>query len=228
MTDGSHEPLQRGVSEEKRTAADRSQSESVPRVAPIPAPGGRADPPDSPWRTLAAREVYRNPWIAVTEYQVRRPDGSHGIYGVVDPGDNVSVVALDGDGTIALVGAFLYPLQRHEWAIPSGRVEPDEPPEQAARRELSEEAGIEAQRWQLLGTFALSPGISTQISYIYLARDLTHHPPHPEATEQFTIRRLPLSEAFAACLQGGCTNAVTALGILHAWHAVNDPTSDMP
>lgn len=184
-------------------------------------PSGHADPPESPWRTLGAAEVYRNPWIAVTEYAVRRPDGTPGIYGVVDPGDNASVVALDDDGCIYLVGAFLYPLQRYEWMIPSGKVEPDERPEQAARRELAEEAGIEAARWEMLGAYALSPGISTQISYIYLARDLTHVPPQPEATEQLDIRRQPLADAYDECLRGGCTNAVTSLGILRAWLALS-------
>lgn len=228
MTAGDRESLQRHSAGHNQPTPGPLDSQSTPHAPRVPAPGGHDDPPESPWRTLAAREVYRNPWIAVTEYQVRRPDGSHGIYGVVDPGDNVSVVALDADGYLALVGAFLYPLQRYEWAIPSGRVEPEEPPEQAARRELSEEAGVEAQRWELLGAFALSPGVSTQISYIYLARDLTFHPPHPEATEQFAIRRVSLAEAFTTCLQGGCTNAVTALGILHAWHALNGIPPNAP
>lgn len=229
MTHGDHESLQQDRAPEsgKHPALESADAGITPKGTSVPAPGGRADPPESPWRTLAAHEIYRNPWLAVTEYSVRRPDGSHGIYGVVDPGDNVSIVALDDNADIYLVGAFLYPVQRYEWAIPSGRVEPDEQPEQAARRELSEEAGIEAQRWELLGAFALSPGISTQVSYIYLARDLTFHPPHPEDTEHLAIRRLPLAESFATCLRGGCTNAVTALGILHAWHFLHGAPPDM-
>ena len=71
----------------------------------------RPDAPESPWRTLAAREVYRNPWISVTEYQVVRPDGAPGIYGVVDPHDNAAIVALDDEARVLLVGEFLYPLQ---------------------------------------------------------------------------------------------------------------------
>jgi 8-oxo-dGTP pyrophosphatase MutT (NUDIX family) len=185
------------------------------------APGGRTDPPDSPWQTLAAAEVYRNPWIAVTEYAVRRPDGTRGIYGVVNPGDNVSVVALDDDGYIYLVGAFLYPLQRYEWTIPSGKVEEGEQPEQAAQRELAEEAGVEADRWESLGAYALSPGVSTQISYLFLARDLTRVPPRPEATELLAIQRLPLPDAFASCLRGDLSSAVTALGILRTWLALH-------
>lgn len=222
MTNRDPNSLQRDPARDECLTENRAQLDFAHADPPVHAPGGRDDPPSSPWRTLAAREVYRNPWIAVTEYAVHRPDGTPGIYGVVDPGDNVSVVALDGDGHIYLVGAFLYPLQRYEWAIPSGKVEPDERPEEAARRELAEEAGVEAATWELLGAYALSPGISTQISYIYLARDVSHVPPRPEATEQLTLRRLPLREAYAACLRGEWTNAVTALGILCAWLTLHD------
>jgi 8-oxo-dGTP pyrophosphatase MutT (NUDIX family) len=175
------------------------------------------DTPESPWRTLGAREVYHNPWLEVVEYAVVRPDGEAGIYGVVNPGDNASVVALDGDGCVYLVGDFCYPLQRYHWSIPTGKVEAGEDPAEAARRELAEEAGITAARWELLGAYDLTPGICTQVGYIYLARDLTLGEPRPEGTERFTQRRLPLAEAYAQCLSGEIRNAVSVLGILRAW-----------
>jgi 8-oxo-dGTP pyrophosphatase MutT (NUDIX family) len=183
-----------------------------------PAPGGSGDAPSSPWRTLAAHPVYRNPWLAVTEYDVIRPDGQRGIYGVVDPGRNASVLALDEQQRLYLVGEFIYPLQRFQWTIPTGRVEEDEEPELAAHRELAEEAGLEAARWELLGIYDLSPGISTQTASIFLARQLTPCPPRPEGTERITIRRVTLAEAVAACLSGEIRNAVSVIGILRLWH----------
>jgi 8-oxo-dGDP phosphatase len=182
-----------------------------------PGPRGLPDPTDSPWHTLGAREIYHNPWLAVAEYTVLRPDLQPGIYGVVDPGDNATIVALDDDQHIGLVGAFLYPLQRYAWTLPSGKVEEDEEPEGAARRELAEEAGITAKRWTLLGTYALSPGISPQISHIFLARGLHLGEARPEATEQVTLRWLPLADAVTACLQGELGAASSVLGIWHTW-----------
>jgi 8-oxo-dGTP pyrophosphatase MutT (NUDIX family) len=185
------------------------------------APGGVPDAPGSPWRTLGAREVYRNPWLTVTEHAVIRPDGQPGIYGVVDPGDNVTIVALDDqDGPeerVWLVGEFLYALQVFEWFLPSGAVEPGEEPLTAARRELAEETGLRADGWTRLGAYALSPGIARQVSHIYLARGLMRGEARPEGTERIATRTLPLREALAACVRGEIRAAVAVIGIWRAW-----------
>ena len=175
------------------------------------------DAPGSPWRTVAAREAYRNPWIAVTEYQVIRPDGQPGIYGVVDPGDNAAVVALDASGRVTLVGEFLYPLQTYAWMIPSGAVERDEDPLLAAQRELAEEVGLAAAEWTPLGAYYLSSGISTQISHAYLARGLRGVPRQPEGTERLDIRTVPLSEAYAMCLRNEIRDAPSVMALWRAW-----------
>lgn len=144
--------------------------------------------PGSPWRTLGNRSIYRNPWLSVTEYDVIRPDGERGIYGVVDPGVSVTIVALEHDETIWLIRELSYPLQRTRWILPSGRVESGESPIQAAQRELAEEVVLHATAWKHLGAFLLSGGISTQISHIYLAQSLQHGMATPEATERGSSR----------------------------------------
>jgi 8-oxo-dGTP pyrophosphatase MutT (NUDIX family) len=176
-----------------------------------PVVGG--DPAESPWRTLEAREVYRNAWLCVTEYAVVRPDGQQGIYGVVDPGDNVAVVALDEGERVWLVGEFLYPVQQFQWMIPSGKLEADELAEAAARRELAEEIGASARTWTVLGTYDLSNGISIQASHLFLARGLTLGEPQPEGTERLARRALPLEEAYALCLRGEIRDAPSVLGL---------------
>ena len=107
----------------------------------------------SPWRTLGVREVYRNPWMTVVEHAVVRPDGTDGIYGIVDPGDNAAIIALDDDDHLWLAGEYAYPVQRYEWKIPSGKVEEGEPALEAAQRELAEETGLHAREWSPLGSY---------------------------------------------------------------------------
>jgi 8-oxo-dGTP pyrophosphatase MutT (NUDIX family) len=177
----------------------------------------RRDAPGSPWRTVGAREVYRNPWLTVTEYQVIRPDCQQGIYGVVDPGDNVTIVALDDDERVWLVREFLYPLQTAEWFLPTGAVEHGEEPLAAAQRELAEETGLRAETWTALGAYTLSPGISPQVGHIYLARGLRHGVAAPEGTEQITTRAIPLDEALAACLRNEIRASLAVIGIWRTW-----------
>lgn len=175
------------------------------------------DAPGSPWRTRTSRLVYRNPWITVTEHSVTRPDGAAGLYGVVDAGDNVTIAALTDDGGVWLVEDFLYTIQRRAWQLPSGAVEPGEAPLAAAQRELLEEAGLTAARWEALGAYYLSPGVMTQRSYLFLARELTVGPTQRDGSEHSMIARaVPLEEAYEACLRASeetAASAVTALGL---------------
>jgi 8-oxo-dGTP pyrophosphatase MutT (NUDIX family) len=176
----------------------------------------------SPWRTLGTREVYRNPWMTVHEHNVVRPDGTRGIYGVVEPGDNAAIVALDDAARICLIEEYVYPLQRFERLIPSGRVDEGETPLAAARRELAEETGIAAREWAPLGAYYLSAGISPQTSHIFLARGLTLGQAQPEGTERITLRWLPLAAAHDACLRGAIRDAPSVLGIWRAWLLLRD------
>lgn len=171
------------------------------------------DAPDSPWQTQSAREVYSNRWLTVTEFQVTRPDGTPGIYGVPDPGDNVTIAAIDEQRRVLLISDFSYTIQRWITALPGGAIEPGEDPLVAAKRELEEEGGVTANHWELLGSFWLSPGISPQTSFCFLARDLTMVPPHPESTEIITREWTPLTDALDHTRDGTIRHATAVMSL---------------
>ena len=135
-------------------------------------------------RTTSSREVYRNPWIRVREDGVELPDGTTGIYGVVEKPHFGLVVPAERDG-FWLVEQFRYPLGRRAWEFPQGTWSEGDggTPEELARAELEEETGLRAAELHHLGHLDLAPGLMTQEFDVWLATGLTQGPPRREATE---------------------------------------------
>ena len=174
------------------------------------------EPRANPWRTVGSRTVYRNPWLSVREDRVIRPDGTDGIYGVVEIAPSCGIVAIGDDGRIALVGQWRYVHGRFSLEIPTGSSEAGETPLDAARRELAEETGLRAARWTALGTVDNSNGVTTDVAHIFLARDLTAGPAAEAGNEPIELSWVPFPDAVRAVLAGEITESVSVAGILKA------------
>lgn len=135
--------------------------------------------------TLASKQVYANPWMTVREDAVRRPDGSTGIYGVVDSSDIALIIPADGD-RLHLVEQYRYPVAGRRWEFPSGSTEQrlDADAAALAARELREETGLVASTLTPLGTLDVAPGMFSQQCRVFLATDLTQGSPQRELEEQ--------------------------------------------
>lgn len=169
----------------------------------------------NPWKTIASREVYRNPWLRLREDRVVRPDGQEGIYGVVETRIATGVCAVTPERELYLVGQYRYPTQCYSWEIVEGGTDPGEAPLDAMKRELREEAGLVAARWTPLGhEIHLSNCISAEVGFIYLAEDLTECAAEPDGTEILEIRKAPMAECLTMIDRGDIVDAVSILGIL--------------
>ena len=104
-----------------------------------------------PFKIIASREVYKNPWIRVREDKVVRPGGTRGIFGVVEMKAGSSVLALTDDNQVYLVKEYKYGIERYSVELASGALEDRESPRAAAKRELEEELGLKADTWINLG-----------------------------------------------------------------------------
>ena len=169
---------------------------------------------------MRRREIYDNPWIRVREDDVLRPDGSPGIYGTVHFKNlAVAVVPIDAQGRVILVGQHRYPFDRYFWELPEGGCPlGHEAPADAAARELREETGCSAARWDYLGTIELSNSVSDEIGHLYLARDLSEGAQEFDPTEQIAIKRVDFAEAWRMAMEGEITESLTVASLARARH----------
>jgi 8-oxo-dGTP pyrophosphatase MutT (NUDIX family) len=134
---------------------------------------------------MRSREVYRNAWMTVREDQVRRDDGSTGVYGVVDKPDFALVIPQDEQG-VWLVEQYRYPVQRRAWEFPQGSwgISASGTRAELAAAELREETGLQAATLQHLGHLYGAYGFCSQGFDVYLATGLTAGPADRELSEQ--------------------------------------------
>lgn len=118
---------------------------------------------------------------------------------------------------VVLVRQYRPALDAVLWEIPAGmRDIPDEPLEDAARRELAEETGFHGGRWDLLGSIVQSPGMTNSIVHMFVARGITRGTARPQGPEEqrMTVHTVPLAEAVRMVEGGQITNAIAVVGIL--------------
>lgn len=177
---------------------------------------GQVNQEANPWVTHSSKTIYDNPWIRVVENQITNPGGGPGIYGVVHYKNRaVGVIPVDDEDHTWLVGQFRYPTGEYEWEIIEGGAAPGEQLLECARRELLEEAGLEAAEYRLLlGDLQLSNSVSDERGHVFVARGLTICEPDPEETEQLQLRRVPLAEAFRMAMEGEIRDLLSVAGLL--------------
>lgn len=158
--------------------------------------------------------VYRGRVISVDVRQVALPNGESAAYEIVTHPGGAAIFALDEQRRVCLLRQFRPAGGGWVWELPAGRLEPGEPPEATARRELTEEAGCVARHWESLGNILSSPGVFAETIHLYLASGLTHTASNHERHEVIEVHWIPLDEAVGQALDGRLTDAKTIIGLL--------------
>lgn len=170
--------------------------------------------PYGPWIINERQVVYEDPWMKVRCDQVTRPDGNPGTYSTVRIKPGVCVIAIDNEDYVYLTKEFHYAVGRETIEGVSGGVEESETPEFAAQRELAEEIGVIAGRFQEFGVVDPLTAALWSPTKLFLATELSFIAPSPEATEQIECFRIPFSEAVRMVLESEITHGPTCVAIL--------------
>lgn len=182
---------------------------------------GGAKPP--PWRAEPGRSVFANPWVEVIEQPATAPTGRRVTYGVLRFRNlAVGVLPIHADGTVVLVGQQRFPLAAYSWEMPEGGAPFDEDPLEGARRELAEEARLQAAVWRPALALELSNSISDERARTWLAWDLAPAEGAPDDTEVLTLARVPFRSLLAEAAAGRVRDAMTVATALRAYHMARE------
>jgi len=171
-----------------------------------------------PWTILSERLGYENPWMTVREFDVLRPDGSPGLYGVMEPRNlAIGVLPVFDNGDTLLVGQYRFALDAYSWELPEGGGPHGVDPLMSARRELEEETGCTAQNWRKLLELDVSNSISSERAFCFLAWGLNEGQSDRESSEADMItHRLPVHAAIAMAMSGKIRDSLTVIMLLTA------------
>jgi len=190
-----------------------------PRGHPAARAGAAASGYDAPMKPDKQVLHFSGRIIQVTTDEVALPNGHRALLEVVHHPGGAATVALDDERRVCLLRQYRYVVDGWLWELPAGKLEPNEPPLKAAARELREEAGVSASRWQSLGTILTSPGVFSERLHLFLARGLGPSATAHERAEVIEVHWVPLAQACAWALDGTIADAKTAIGVLRAQQA---------
>ena len=167
-------------------------------------------------KKITSRTAYRGGMLTVNEDEVRLPDGSTALREyVMHPGAAI-ILPLFDDGSVLLERQFRYSVGQHFYELPAGKLEPDEPALETAKRELLEETGYVAAEWRELGRLYPCIGYSDERIDFFLARKLEFRGAKLDEGEFLETLRIPLAEGVDWIRGGRITDAKTILGLFWA------------
>ena len=195
-----------------RAAAPKTLSLKPKALAKAKAPSTKA-------KLISSKLSYKGKVFSVYTDQVIEPGClTPNTRDVVRHNGSIVVLAVDEsrnprDPDIILIRQYRHAVGQFLLELPAGRIEPDEAPLAAAKREMIEETGFRAKRWTMLTKYFASPGFLGESMQIYLARDIREGAATPEEDEHIEIVRTPLSQVLALIAANKIHDGKTLIGV---------------
>jgi ADP-ribose pyrophosphatase len=165
---------------------------------------------------LKSENTYQGRAFSVRRDHLLTPAGNTVKYDIIEHIGSVSIVPVDEHGMMYFVRQYRHAAQLDLLELPAGTLEPGEPPEHAAAREIREEVGMAAQTLKKIGSFYLAPGYSTELMHVYLATGLTEDPLDPDQDEYLSVEKIPVAEALRLAESGQMQDAKSLAALMLA------------
>jgi ADP-ribose pyrophosphatase len=176
--------------------------------------------------TLESRHVYEGKIVNLRVDLVELPGGRAAEREIVEHRGAVAIVAVDREGSVLLVRQYRKAVEAELLELPAGTLEPGEPAEACAARELGEETGARASEMRLMAMYYSSPGFCTEEMHIFLATGLDLDAARPEGDEQLELARMPLQEAVRMARSGLLRDSKSIIGLLLADRCLSEAGSE--
>lgn len=167
-------------------------------------------------KKLYSEKQYRGRVFDVAKVHVRLPDGKQQYFDLVEHGDSVTILAVDGEGNVYFVTQHRIGTDSTLLELPAGVLDEGEDPLTSAKREIREEIGLAANNFRELGSFYLAPGYTDEYMTVYLATELYESPLDPDDDEFLDVLIMPISEVYRKALAGEFKDGKTLAALLLA------------
>ena len=169
-------------------------------------------------KIISSVEKYKNKLFSVSEEHAVDPSGFEIRRAIVHHAGSAVMMAVDDLKRILLVQQFRMPARKKLWELPAGKLDPGESALKAAKRELVEETGYRAKKWQKLVEFYPSPGYIGEKMTIFLATGLTAGEAQPMDDEHIETRWFTGKEIEEGIRGGKLIDGKTIIGYF-TWKA---------
>lgn len=160
-------------------------------------------------KTIEEDLKYEGSFIKVVKQVVKLPDGNTSTRDIVRHPGGVAVAALFDDDTILLVEQYRKPIDKVTLELPAGKRENGDDPKICGIRELEEETGLKAEKFEFLGKIATSPGFCDEYIYLYKAEGLYKGQINRDDDEFINVKKIKIKEFKEMIRRGEITDAKT-------------------
>lgn len=166
------------------------------------------------WKIVSQKNIFKAELFDVWEIDFQNKEGKKKIHHIVERTPTVSVFPINYNYEIYLISQYRYMLKKTALEAVAGYMKEDEAEIETAKRELKEETGITATKWEQIGKVEMGASVFRGQNHLFLARELLLQEPMLEDDEKISLVKMPLSEAVRKVISGEINHSASMIGIL--------------